>query len=61
MVITKNHQIMKKRFGLDGTEESTLAAIGKDIGVSRERVRQLEAKAILKLRLMTTQTYQRAA
>ena len=50
---------MKKRFGLDGTEESTLAAIGKDIGVSRERVRQLEAKALKRLRMMSN--YDKAA
>ena len=43
------------RFGLDGTEPLTLAEIGRQINVSRERVRQLEAKAILKLRLITSQ------
>ena len=45
---------MKLRFGLDGEEPLTLAEIGRQINVSRERVRQLEAKAILKLRVMTT-------
>ena len=55
----REQEIMKKRFGLDGTEESTLAAIGKDIGVSRERVRQLEAKALKRLRLMSN--YDKAA
>ena len=43
------------RFGLEGAEPLTLAEIGRQINVSRERVRQLEAKAILKLRLITNQ------
>ena len=55
----REQEIMKKRFGLDGTEESTLAAIGQDIGVSRERVRQLEAKALKRLRMMSN--YDKAA
>jgi len=50
---------MKLRFGLDGAEPLTLAEIGRQINVSRERVRQLEAKAILKLSVMTT--HQKAA
>ena len=40
-------------------ERHTLAEIGRQINVSRERVRQLESKALLKLRLMTN--YQQAA
>jgi RNA polymerase primary sigma factor len=47
------------RFGLEGSEPLTLAEIGRQINVSRERVRQLEAKAILKLRMMTN--FERAA
>tara|TARA_B100000073_G_scaffold345697_1_gene355350 strand:+ start:5532 stop:6557 length:1026 start_codon:yes stop_codon:yes gene_type:complete len=49
----REQKIMKLRFGLDGEEPLTLAEIGRQINVSRERVRQLEAKAILKLRVMT--------
>ena len=55
----REQKIMKLRFGLDGAEPLTLAEIGRQINVSRERVRQLEAKAILKLRVMTT--HQKAA
>ncbi len=55
----REQKIMKLRFGLDGEEPLTLAEIGRQINVSRERVRQLEAKAILKLRVMTT--HQKAA
>jgi RNA polymerase primary sigma factor len=55
----REQKILKLRFGLEGSEPLTLAEIGRQINVSRERVRQLEAKAIMKLRLMTN--YQQAA
>jgi RNA polymerase primary sigma factor len=55
----REQQILKLRFGLEGSEPLTLAEIGRLINVSRERVRQLEAKAIMKLRLMSN--YQKAA
>ena len=51
----REQKILRLRFGLDGAEPLTLAEIGRQINVSRERVRQLEAKAILKLRTMTDQ------
>jgi RNA polymerase primary sigma factor len=55
----REQQILRLRFGLEGAEPLTLAEIGRKINVSRERVRQLEAKAILKLRLLSNM--QRAA
>ena len=55
----RERRIIELRFGLEGREPLTLAEIGRQINVSRERVRQLEAKAILKLRMMTN--YQQAA
>ena len=55
----REQKILKLRFGLGGEEPLTLAEIGRQINVSRERVRQLEAKAILKLRAMTN--HQQAA
>ena len=55
----RERRIIELRFGLGGNEPLTLAEIGRQINVSRERVRQLEAKAILKLRMMTN--YQQAA
>ncbi len=55
----REQKILRLRFGLNGEEPLTLAEIGRQINVSRERVRQLEAKAILKLRVMTT--HQQAA
>ena len=42
--------IVAKRFGLNDTETHTLAQIGRDIGVSRERVRQLEFKLLNKMK-----------
>jgi RNA polymerase primary sigma factor len=49
----REQKILKLRFGLEGCEPLTLAEIGRHINVSRERVRQLESKAIMKLRLMS--------
>jgi RNA polymerase primary sigma factor len=55
----REQKILRLRFGLDGEDPLTLAEIGRQINVSRERVRQLEAKAILKLRMMSN--HQQAA
>ena len=49
----REQTILRLRFGLEGSEPLTLAEIGRKIQVSRERVRQLEAKAILKLRMIS--------
>jgi RNA polymerase primary sigma factor len=49
----REQEILRLRFGLGGQEPLTLAEIGRQINVSRERVRQLEARAILKLRQFT--------
>jgi alternative sigma factor RpoH len=42
--------IIDMRYGLNGGDSSTLADIARKLGVSRERVRQLEAATIIKLR-----------
>ncbi len=42
--------ILKRRFALDGGDAVTLEEIGVDFGLTRERIRQLEAAALRKLR-----------
>jgi RNA polymerase primary sigma factor len=42
--------ILRKRFGLDEDGERTLREVGADYGLSRERIRQLQNKVLLKLR-----------
>lgn len=43
-------QIVRRRFGLDGDEPETLLQIGESMNLSRERIRQLEKKALTILR-----------
>jgi len=49
----QEREVLALRFGLDGQERHTLAEIGRQLSVSRERVRQVELKALRKLRNLT--------
>ena len=42
--------VLCKRFGLDGAKPQTLEEVGVGLGITRERVRQLEARALRELR-----------
>jgi len=46
----RERHIIRNRFGLLGGRELTLEEIGKTLNLSRERVRQLEREAKIKLR-----------
>ena len=52
----QERQVLHLRFGLDGQDRHTLADIGRQLDVSRERVRQVELKALRKLRNLTRRT-----
>jgi RNA polymerase primary sigma factor len=43
--------VVLRRFGLDGSAPQTLEEVGQDLGITRERVRQLETRALKELRL----------
>jgi RNA polymerase primary sigma factor len=48
----REREVLRLRFGLDGGYERTLAQAGTEMGLSRERVRQLESSALARPRRM---------
>ncbi|CAG9295983.1 RNA polymerase sigma factor RpoS [Celerinatantimonas diazotrophica] len=47
---SKQREVLSRRFGLLGYEPSTLEDVGKEIGLTRERVRQIQVEALRRLR-----------
>jgi len=48
----RERDVLRMRFGLDGHEQLTLKSTGEKLGITRERVRQIEKEALQKLRNM---------
>ena len=46
----REQKVLRLRFGLDDGRARTLEEVGKEFNVTRERIRQIEAKALRKLR-----------
>jgi RNA polymerase primary sigma factor len=46
----REQKILRMRFGLEDGKTHTLEEVGKEFGVTRERIRQIEAKALTKLK-----------
>lgn len=51
----KQREVLARRFGLLGYEAATLEDVGREIGLTRERVRQIQVEALRRLRDMLTQ------
>jgi len=56
----REEKVIKMRFGLDDGSEHTLEEVGQSFAVTRERIRQIEAKALRKLRQPSRSRKQRA-
>ncbi len=50
MLPEKQQSIIAQRFGLKGHEEATLEQVGKEVGLTRERVRQIQVEALKQLK-----------
>jgi RNA polymerase primary sigma factor len=46
----REQRILRMRFGIDGAADQALEEVGREFNVTRERIRQIEAKALEKLR-----------
>jgi RNA polymerase nonessential primary-like sigma factor len=52
---TKQREVLARRFGLLGYEPATLEDVGREIGLTRERVRQIQVEALKRLRDILSQ------
>ena len=52
---SKQREVLARRFGLLGYEPSTLEDVGKEIGLTRERVRQIQVEALRRLKEVLSQ------
>ena len=50
----KQREVLARRFDLLGYEPSTLEDVGREIGLTRERVRQIQVEALRRLREIVT-------
>ena len=49
----REQAVMRMRFGLDGVDGATLEEVGQRFRITRERVRQIEARTLARMRHMT--------
>lgn len=55
-LIPRQRMVIERRFGLSGEAVQSLAEIARDLGVTRERVRQIQEEAIKRLRKLSAQS-----
>jgi len=58
-LVPRERKILEMRFGIGGSREHTLEEVGAVLGVTRERIRQIEAKALSRLRKVRRSAFAR--